>query len=480
VIESTSPLERSLYTRYWRDERPGTAHDRFLHSWRRENMLLGGRGTHKTGFLVAKDAISANLINPGSVSYLTEQTAGKIRDILLPVIRRLINPDLYELRSVGQEYDLRWKQTGSITRLRSRQAKRIHDDPPFRGPSATCIGHDEIARDPSPPDQDRDPIKISRAMLRGDAGRVKLLNYTTTPVRNWFYSHANRLGVTTPGHEDGCRLIETGRAAAYYTSTREIDPELYNDLIGEYDERFARQELEAEWVALEGRVWTGWRDWDGTKNTLWPHSNRHWHVYDPNRPTLWGVDLGGAQSAWLVCQSVPATDQHGVRVLPGNILVAVGESTPSATGAWASLGDLVARFGRPYAAYIGADYRTPGTDGGTAEMAFTQRGIRATPITGWQAGKDIQGQHAASMLLNTAGERRFAVSTELISLQARAGRGILEVMEGDLWPEPGSSSYFLKDKKNGVGLEDMRDAWLYLLVGHTPPKWAEHTKHAGA
>ena len=112
-------------------------------------------------------------------------------------------------------------------------------------------------------------------------------------------------------------------------------------------------------------------------------------------------------------------------------------------------------------------------------MAFIQRGIRAESITGWQSGKDVQGQHAAAMLCNTAWERRFAVSRELISLQPRAGRGIVEVFEGDVWPEPGGSDYFLKDKKTGIGIEDMRDAWLYLLIGLLPPQWAVHSKHAG-
>lgn len=482
MISTASPLEPALFTKSFVFEGPGSPHDLFLHSWRAENYLLGGRGTHKSGYLVAKDALSANLINPGTVSYLTEQTSGKIRDILIPVIRRLINPEMYTLRTQGQEFDIMWRHTGSITRLRSRQAKRVHDDPPFRGPSATCIGHDEIARDRNPIDQDRDPIIISRFMLRGtESGVHRCLNFTTTPVRNFFFNHANSLGLTNPTWIRGTRMAETAAAAAYYTKTKDIDEALYNRTVGELDERFAAQELGAEWVALEGRVWTGWKDWDSNDDaTLWPYSNRHWHVYDPTIPTLWGVDLGGAESAWLVCQSVPATDINGVRVMPGNVLVAVGESTPSKTGAWASLGDLVERFGKPYRCYIGADYRSPGNAGDTAEMAFVQRGINAQPITGWQASKDIQGQHGAAQLCNTMGERRFAVSRELISLQARAGRGIVEVFEGDTWPEPGkSTSYFLKDKKEGSGLEDMRDAWLYLLVGLQPPQWAPHDRHAG-
>jgi len=482
LITVEPALERALYTPAFQLEAQGTPHDLFLHSWRSENFLLGGRGTHKTGFLVAKDAWSANLVNPGTISYLTEQTSGKIRDILIPVIRSLINPELYNLRTQGQEFDIEWRYTGSKTRLRSRQAKRIHDAPPFRGPTACCIGHDEIARDRNPIDQDRDPIVISRFMLRGAEGYAKTLNFTTTPVRNWFWSHANKLGLVAPQtDENGTRCTETDRAAAYYTRTRDVDPALYARTIAELDDRFAAQELDAEWVALEGRVWTGWRDWDGKDPaTLWPNSNRHWHRYDPNKPTVWGVDLGGAQSAWLVCQAVPATNQQGVSVMHGNVLVAVAESTPSATGAWASLGEMIEKFGMPSRVYIGADYRTPGNAGDTAEMAFVQRGINAVPITGWQASKDIQGQHAAAMLCNTAGERRFCVSKDLISLQARAGRGIVEVMEADVWPEPkDQTSYFLKDKKNGVGIEDMRDAWLYLLVGLTPPQWAKHTNNAG-
>jgi hypothetical protein len=229
--------------------------------------------------------------------------------------------------------------------------------------------------------------------------------------------------------------------------------------------------LYARWVPLLGRVWQDYSDDE------WPRGNRHWHRYDPKLPTVWGVDLGGGRSAWNVAQLVPAADRLG-SVQPGygeRILVTVAEATPKHMGAGAVIDDLVAKFGRPWRVFVGADYRTPGNAGDTAEREFLLRGIDAETITGDLAAKDVQHSHACAMIRDGRGRRRWCVSDGLVTLHedTAAPRGIRTVMESDVWPSVGASADYLeKDKRSGgVGIEDARDAWLYLLVGLSPPQW---------
>ena len=451
----------------WQSEPVGSAHHEYLHSFRRENYLFGGRGTHKSGYLVEKNATCALVVHPydGAISYLTEQTAGKVRDVLVPIFRRFVDPSLYVFRSVGQELDVLWA-TGHVTRLRSRQAKSRNADPPFRGPSACWIGHDEIARDPAPLSEDLDPIAISRAMLRGYDPPL-CLDLTTTPVKNWLYNHIERARCIVSDDTD---RIAHGSAAAWHVQTDQIDPAFYEYLKSTYSETFAQQELVARWRPLAGRVWVYYSEAEG------PAGNVHWHTYDPALPTVWGVDLGGGRSAWNVAQLVPSVDRSGQWV-PGygdRVLVTVGEATPDHVGAGPVIDELMARFGKPARCYIGADYRTPGNSGHTAERDFVTRGIQAQTITGDLAAKDLQQAHAAAMLRDARGMRRWCVSSGLVRVRSEDGqpRGIRTVMDADVWPDVRSIDLLDKDKRRGgVGIEDARDAWLYLLVGVSPPRW---------
>ena len=447
----------------------GGGHESWLKSFRRENYLLGGRGTRKTGHLVAKSAIVALALHPyaGAVSYLTEQTQAKVSEILLPIFRLFVDPHAYQIRPsrTGADLDVHWV-SGHITRLRTRQAKLRRSDPPFRGPSAVYIGHDEICRDPAPLAEDYDPIAISRAMLRGfDAPMC--LDVTTTPVKGWVYHHVRALRVAIDGEGDE---LTNAHAGAWHLRTRDVDPALYRYLVGSYSPAFASQELEARWTPLLGRVWTDYLDAE------WPVGNRHWHTFDPTRPTYWGVDLGSGSSAWNICQVIPAVDRYGARQ-PGygeSVIVTVGESNPQHQSTAASIDELIAKFGRPARVYVGAGYRDGGQSGVSAERDFILRNLDVELISGDMALKDVQHSHACSFLKSATGLRRWCLSQEPIRLHEHRGarRGIEVVLESDAWPAEDSLDFLAKDKRSGgPGLEDARDAWLYLLAGLSPPKW---------
>lgn len=475
-----------MFTPAWQWSPVGSPQDEFLHSWLPEVALLGGRGTRKTAHLVAADAISALLLHRGGVGYLTEQTNTQVEDILLPFYREFLNPDLYEIRGGQGARDVHWRETGAITRLRSRQATSRHRDPPFRGPNAPRgIGHDEIAIDEDPASETRDPILISMAMLRGGGERLahpcKPLRYCTTPKKNFFYDYMHGLGIAE--NNKVVQRSKDGLAIAFYSRTQDVDPALYSRLLQRYSAEFAAQELDAQWIEAHGRIWTTF-NFDGLDNELplWPSSNIHRAVgFNPTLPYVLGVDLGATASAWNLAQPYDAIDQLGRRVHHGTVLVTVAEWTPARVSPVMILDEIRRYAGgaAPAEIWIGHDYKTPGgAESTTPHMAFQQIGwggaIR-THVGRHTFSKDAQGMAAQAAICNAVGERRYAVSHK-IERYHEDGRGVLEMLRADTWPERGTD-VFEKSKSMGKkNYEDSRDAMLYLLAGIFPPPAAHTTK----
>jgi hypothetical protein len=476
-------IEQHLFTDKWKDLPKDSAQNKFLHCWRPEAFLFGGRGSRKTGYLVGADAISANIIHAktGGVGYLTEMTGPQVKDILIPFYKEFVNPELYHMKGSPTGPDVHWKYTDCITRLRSRQAKNQRDDPPFRGPSAQRhVSHDEICIDTNPIEESKDPILISAGMLRGGTGPLTL-RCTTTPKKNFVYDYCRTLGITANGVMEQTSL--DGRAKAFYSKTSEVDLQLFNALSLKYSVEFAKQELDAVWIDSAGRIWTGFSDaglYDNDK--LWPHSNIYpVSGYDPARPYYLGVDLGAAQSAFILVQPYSAVDKYGGAVMPGKVLVTVAEWTPSRMSVNAVLSEIAEYTGGrdPEAIWIGHDYKTPGgANNDTPELAFIQHGWSSkiqTHTGSWTFNKDAQFQALSAALCNSAGERRWCVAQHLDSFYADK-RGTLDMFTRDTWPERGTD-YFRKNKTEGTANdEDIRDAHLYLATGLFPPVWAPCSK----
>jgi hypothetical protein len=95
--------------------------------------------------------------------------------------------------------------------------------------------------------------------------------------------------------------------------------------------------------------------------------------------------------------------------------------------------------------------------------------------TGFLSDKMLQYDRASWCIEDTQGIRRFCVSANLKSHDQETGRGILECMRMDAWPEktPKLGSYLPKDKNDGLGLEDIRDAFQYGMILLHPPRTAK-------
>lgn len=453
----------------WIESPENKAQSQFLHTFLPRNFFLGGRGAGKTYALIAKDAIYCLLINKGCMSYLTERTGPEVRDILLPKIEEVVPKELVQIKKVSQtSWDLHWA-TGSTTRLRSRQAKNSRDEPPFRGPDAQKIGHDELAID-------RDGnkmIRISEAMLRGGKGAPLVQDATTTKKMGWLYKYLDQWGLT--GNENGIESKD-GRTIVFQGCTKDNrhNDDLDSRLRETYSPEFAAQELDNLWTLLSGRIW---------KNFLekhWPYGNLHHHRYDPTRPYILAVDLG-VRSAWGIWQRIPATDEYGRRDQGQKMLdVLVAEFVPNHGNARDLVSLIDIRYGRPHHAVVGQDINTRSVGDGTKPaFFFTTKwpGIHVKTPSGFLSDKETQHWQAQAMICNAYSQRQVCISTHLDS--DAEGRGIMDMLRLDAWPEGAlrSGSFFEKDKSfGGVGIEDVRDMFLYYIICQYPPEFRRETR----
>jgi len=407
-------------------------------------------------------------IHPGVTSYLTEQTDGDIEDILIPAWIAAVPEREYRFVSSRRGVNI-LMDNSAIVKLRSRQSRRVHGDPPFRGPSGVgYIGHDEIAQDTR-----ADVPKISMGMQRGANVLFYTTDYTTTPKPNWFMAYAKSFGVAAIGKR--VQISRDKNTVAFYGRTKD-NP--YNDNLDEkmrsegLSESEALQELEGWFVSLEGLCWPSFQD------TLWPNGNRYDAGFQKGRPWILGVDHGGVDGAWGVFQYMPSRPHF-----EGGVLVLMAEYTPGAP-AYRVLPEIKKRFGTPSKIFTGADHKTPGNTGFSAEQLFVSHGwsgdngVDVQRITQGTADKEQQGRVLAGLLLNTLGQRRFCVSSKLESYYAGPTRGVLDVLTSDTWPEAGGNEYFRKEKSKMIFHEDSRDMLLYTVTGLHPPQWAEYTRWA--
>lgn len=441
----------------WQDPTGNPAQVRYLHSFRSRNYYIAGRGAGKTAVAVVKAFIAAAM-SPGVIGYITEQTSRDILDTLIPAWRLNAPEGCWTLNNTVAGWEVRLTN-GSVIRFRSRQAKNTIADPPFRGPSAGFIIHDEIALD------SRDDVpQISEMMLRDHHARFLFADYITTPKCNWFYGHMLGQGIAAPGVRQ--QISEDGKAAAFYGPTRDnrYNRDLDARMRDKLSEVEAQQELEGWFVSKEGRCWASFSD------ALAPAGN----ILDDGgfrrgQSYVLAVDHGGSNGAWVLVQS---------RDLGRWSIVA--EYTPDGKPAYEILPEIVRTYGRPGRIIVGADHVTPGPTGHTAEYLFVQHGLGgvAERVTGDLAPKEIQSNRLAFALLDTQGKRRLFVSKQIKSHYPGPTRGVLDVLQHDTWPEAGYPYTFRKEKGKRIFHEDSRDALLYFAVKMWPPEWAEHTRWA--
>jgi hypothetical protein len=331
------------------------------------------------------------------------------------------------------------------------------------------LGHDELAIDKD----GNKMMRISEAMLRGGNGPW-CIDGTTTPRIGWLYDYLQRWGLTG---DDDIQISKDEATVAFYgrTADNPHNNDLDTRLRETYSKEFAAQELDAKWVSLSGRIWAAFGE------QHWPEGNISNHRYNPSRPYILAVDLG-VRSAWGIWQRFPAINKEGRMPHSGvrEIDVLVAEYVPNHGNARELVATIDKRFGRPAKVIAGADVNTRAiTDGLKPSYFFTSKwpGVHIQTPSGMLSDKEIQHWQAQAMICNAFGQRKICVSKHIDS--DSEGRGIMDMVRLDSWPEGvlRSGSFFEKDKSTGgVGIEDVRDMFLYYIICQYPPQFRRESQ----
>jgi len=405
---------------------------------------------------------------------ITEPTYGDLQDTLLPAWEAVVTSGLWRQKNTKRGINMIFR-IGSQVWFRSRQDKNTREDPPFRGQTVGGLIHDELAlakRD--------DILNISMGMVRQQGTKMLFIDGITTPKPNWLYRHIMSKGLADPvDWETGKNQIQVtadNKFAAFYGKTshnkfnRGLDAKMREELSSED----ALQELDAGWVPKTGACWNYVEE-------DWPRGNLLDKPYDQRKEFILSVDLGDTESCWQLYQFE--------RVDGRQLFCLKAEWTPHGKEPWLVLDEIRRfvsharpQFRNPIEIHIGHDYGTPGNTGETADMMFAKMPEKwdrfVSMVTGWEGRKHVQDMQASYLLCNSAQHRTFVVSKQLKSFYTDKGRGIIEMLRHDTYPDPGASDHFRKEKKQGIFHEDSRDAFLYACVGVYPPDF-KPTNHWG-
>lgn len=224
-------------------------------------LFNGGRGSGKT--------------TAGAQQALAEATQYQIgaRGIIAaPTYPMLKDATMYEFfRWLPRRLIDNWNKTDKVLRLTngSEITFRSCDDPDrLRGPNRAWAWLDEPRNLKS-----RDAFDVVTAQLRP----TRKLWLTTTPsgIFHWMYD----LFIENPLPKSTVVTVRTDENPY-------LPPDYGQGLRVQYTGMFASQELDAEWVAFEGRVYDNFSLAENVSEDA---------DYNPSLPVAWGVDDGYAQ-----------------------------------------------------------------------------------------------------------------------------------------------------------------------------------------
>jgi hypothetical protein len=418
-----------------------------------------GRGTGKTAIAAVFLYHAATTFNRGLPHLWTSPTYRDCLDTFMRTWADVIPPECYTFHKADMMIDIH--DGGGTIDVRSRQIDNTKKEP-FRGPTYAGGWLDEPAKD-----KDDKAWGLILACMRHPRAGQLFLGSSTTPKLGWYHN----------------KIVDIGQDNVVYATSYDnpyISPDWVDALLDDYTPEFARQEIYAEWISQQSRAWD-----NADLSKRWPDGNLHTHEHDFDKPFILMCDIG-VKSAWLVCQWAEDRSRYASIGRPrrSDVLVATAEYTPNDGDTDRMVSRIQADYGIPQRVIVGADVNTRSvTDGSTSATMFASRGWHnVQPITGHLRDKQMQYMAAKRTLRNARGYRLFCVSEQLKSHDKtpRNQRGIIEVLNQDAWPENTirTGEFLPKDKNTGVGLEDMRDAWMYGMCAIFPLQ--DHRQDAAA
>lgn len=388
----------------------------------------GGGGKTIAGILAILE--SCLTYNRGMPHLWSAPTYRMAQRIFLPTWKAIVPRELYRYVASDERIEV---EGGAWIWLVAR------DRDPDRVRGITVVGafNDEVAFDRSRYFWDLVQGRIRHPVAR-KAGQLWCASITT-PKLGW--------------HQ---RVIQDGGdPVVKWTSLDNpwADPDAIEQMREQLGPAMYAQEVLADYIAQHGRIWGNWSDEEYPLGNRW--KGRHNH----RQPYVLAVDLG-IRSSWQLIQT------HG------DVDVVTAEYTPTNEGAAQTLNRIDAEYGRPSKVIVGSDVNTRSVgDASRPSLYFRQRwgeGVNIVSPTGSAADKQAQHHVLDGRILNTLGDRRFCVATELVSHDStqQNKRGVLEVMNEDQWPDdPRRGEYLIKE---GI-LEHARDSILYFAMCQHPP-----------
>ena len=390
--------------------------------------LCCGRGFGKSVFAIFVATMALSL-SPDEIGLFLEPDWKRVRRVFLKKWIQIVPSHLYTLNK--SEQCITWLPTGSMLFYGPRNitgAQGAADDSQL-GQDTTFIIDDEAA------------LRCSKSMYINNMATIR----EPSNVRFYLTTSTPRIGpyedlVTSEGHK---LFRGTSHDNPYL-------PEGYVELLrSQMSKEQAEREIEGRFVALEGRIWKYFDD-----------ENLHDHEHDPSLPFFLFFDLGVATAAFVIAQRIRKD------------WVITAEYTPHRRQG--SMDHNFARirqdYGVPASIVAGADLESREHGSGKKNSWYVTKHFGQIPrvsCTGWRKDKEIQYAVLSYLICDADDRRRLFISKHLRS-HDETGRGVMDVMKKDTWPEDDKASRF-SDMLIHNNLSHMRDALLYGAVCKMAP-----------
>ena len=398
----------------------------------------GGRGSGKTAIIVIDMALVALVYAPNFRTFWSELSYPDIDRILMPAMEDLIPSEYYEFKTSrnGHRY-IKWESghiTDLISRFQSNSKKRA-----ALGGNVIGGWFDEAATG-----WDQKKVDDILNSIRQKEAPFYFLSMVSTPLPN--------------GFEVWCNAPDAVTINASSWDNPHLSKHVLDQRAKDMSPDQVQQELKGLFVPIGGRIWKYYTP------DIFPKGNLVLNYsFDKTIPWYLSVDLGGHQSAAQVYQ------------IYENRLLLVEEWTPNNLSFEDLLGEIFKEYcdgdynkNKPQRVWIGHDVNTKNSiTGSSGAKLLNDIGWSWTYPAGPLSSKDLQRQHSSNLLYSN----QFLVSVRQLDNGKykvkqhhgdRKKRGILNVLENDVYPE-NTKEIFNKDKGTaGVNaLEDDRDCMLY-------------------
>ncbi|MDZ4798326.1 MAG: hypothetical protein SGI92_09200 [Bryobacteraceae bacterium] len=254
--------------------RPLHSQARFHRSTARFKGYSGSIGSGKSQAL-CQEAIRLSYINKGLTGLLGAPTYPMLRDATLMALVGVLDENEIPYDLNRSEMTLRMRDTGSKILLRS-----VEEFERLRGTNLAWFGVDELSYAP-----EQAWLRLEGRLRDPKASRLCGFGVWTPKGRDWVYQ---RFFESEPGFYD----VTVAKPFENRHILEKI-PDFYERLKGSYDERFYRQEVLGEYLAVES-------------NRVYHEFSREAHVGDVQveygLPLLWALDFNVDPMCSIIAQ----------------------------------------------------------------------------------------------------------------------------------------------------------------------------------